>query len=339
MPLNFLGNAVAGIFNLTGAGVNANAQSKANEANVALQREINAANLAHSDNWNKKNYGLAVNAHRAQLAQQQWANEQYVESRDYDRAMQQQIFNREDTAIQRAVQDATSAGFSPLAALGMPANAGQVISSSSAPGSMVSNNQASVQGAGQVSPHVQAATGLGDGLSSVGSMIATMADSMSNREHQKQMQNADFAQRLLEMDKTHFADKVIKSMEHDFNLSLKDHEYYYRIAEALNNEKIQERLKAIDFSGQVSQQKDAQSHATQMQEDAQAHELYMQGRQQAFDSSNANNKNGRGLHDVFSDIIDIVSQGDGRMSKWMRENSQIMTLIVEGLELGIEKFN
>ena len=36
------------------------------------------------------------------------------------------------------------------------------------------------------------------------------------REHQKDMQTADFAQKLLEMDKSHFADKVLKQMEHDF---------------------------------------------------------------------------------------------------------------------------
>ena len=155
----FIAGAVT---NLLGSGINAWSQHKANEANIAAQERTNKANLEHANYWNTKNYELASEAQQAQLAQQQWANEQYVESRDYDRAMQQNIFNREDTAIQRAMHDATAAGFSPLTALGMPANAGQVISSSSAPGSMVSNNQASVQGAGQVSPHVAAVTGLGD---------------------------------------------------------------------------------------------------------------------------------------------------------------------------------
>ena len=319
------GSFISGMFSLAGSRMSANAELKANEQNIALQREINQANLEHSNYWNQKNYDLASEAQQAQLAQQDWANEQYIESRDYDRAMQQQIFNREDTAIQRAMQDATAAGFSPLAALGMPANAGQVVSSSSAPGSMVSNNQASVQGAGQLAPHVEAATGLGDGLSSIGSMIATMADNMSNREHQKQMQSADFAQRLLEMDKTHFADKVIKSMEHSFDLDLEDQKYYYRVADALNNEEIQTRLRNLDFSQQNA-----------AREDEQAHELYMQGRQHAFSSSNANNQgSGRGLHDVFNDIVDIVAQGDGRMSKWMRENKEVITLIIEGLEIGL----
>lgn len=325
MPFNFLGNLTGGLFNYFGSLQNTKAQREANRENVASQREINAANLEHANYWNQKNYDLASEAHQVQLAQQNWANEQYIESRDYDRAMQQQIFNREDTAIQRAVQDATSAGFSPLAALGMPANAGQIISSSSAPGSMVSNNQTSVQGAGQIAPHVQAVTGLGDGLSSIGAMIATMADGMSNREHQRQMQSADFAQRLLEMDKTHFADKVLKNMEHSFDLDLEDQKYYYRVAEALNNEEIQSRLRSLDFNFDNS-----------AREDSQAHELYMQGRQHAFTSSNANNQgSARGLHDVFNDIVDIVAQGDSRMSKWLRDNKDVITLIIEGLEIGL----
>lgn len=331
----FIAGAVT---NLLGSGINAWSQQQANDANIAAQERINKANLDHANYWNTKNYELASEAQQAQLAQQQWANEQYIESRDYDRAMQQNIFNREDTAIQRAMQDATAAGFSPLTALGMPANAGQVISSSSAPGSMVSNNQASVQGAGQVSPHVQAVTGLGDGLSSIGSMFATMAEGQSNRQHQQQMQSADFAQRLLEMDKTFFAEKVLKTMEHEFDLSLEDQRYYYRVSEALNNEKIQSRLYLLQDKLASSAREDEQAHQSEMQEDEQAHQLYMQGRQQAFDQSNANNKGGRGLHDVFNDIIDIVARGDSKMAKWLRDNQDVLTLIVEGIEIGFDKY-
>lgn len=333
--MSWKGYLAGAVTNLIGSGINAWSQQKANKANIASQERINKVNLEHSNYWNTKNYELASEAQQAQLAQQQWANEQYVESRDYDRAMQQNIFNREDTAIQRAMQDATAAGFSPLTALGMPANAGQVISSSGAPGSMVSNNQASVQGAGQISPHVEAVTGLGDGLSSLGSMFATMAEGMSNRQHQTQMQAADFAQRLLEMDKTFFADKVLKTMEHKFDLTLEDQKYYYRIADALNNEKISARLKKLDHDYALSLQNDAQASASELQKDEQAHQLYMQGRQHVFDQSNANNKGGRGLHDVFNDIIDIVAQGDGKMAKWMREHKDVLTLIVEGLEIGV----
>ena len=57
------------------------------------------------------------------------------------------------------------------------------------------------------------------------------------------------------------------------------------------------------------------------------HILYMQGRQQAFQSSNANNQgSGRGLHDVINDLIDVLAQGDSRTARWLT-NQEVITLI------------
>ena len=131
-----IGGGIAAASSSSNASTNARAQDRINAQNMALQREINDANLAHSERWNQANYNLAREAQNAQLAQQSWVNEQYIEQRDYDRALQQDIFAREDTAITRAMEDAVSAGYSPLAALGQSANAGQVVSSSSAPESI-----------------------------------------------------------------------------------------------------------------------------------------------------------------------------------------------------------
>ncbi len=65
-----------------------------------------------------------------------WEREQYLENRDYERALQQQIFEREDTAIQRAVQDAGKAGLSPLSvAGGNGAGAGAIVGATQAPSS------------------------------------------------------------------------------------------------------------------------------------------------------------------------------------------------------------
>lgn len=47
---------------------------------------------------------------------------------DYEKGLQQQVFQREDTALQRARQDAVQAGFSPLQALGMQSSANGVVS-------------------------------------------------------------------------------------------------------------------------------------------------------------------------------------------------------------------
>lgn len=54
------------------------------------------------------------------------------EARDYDRALQQTIFDREDTAYSRAAQDASSVGINPLSLSG-GVNAGEAIASQPAP--------------------------------------------------------------------------------------------------------------------------------------------------------------------------------------------------------------
>lgn len=106
------------------------------------------ANTITSSKLDRENYdltrqslALSAEALQAQKAQQAFQNEMYLENRDYERALQQQIFDREDTAMTRSVQDHVNAGFSPLAALGSAFGAGQVVSTSTAPNNQVQNNQ------------------------------------------------------------------------------------------------------------------------------------------------------------------------------------------------------
>lgn len=49
---------------------------------------------------------------------------------DYQKKLQQQIFNREDTATQRKVEDLRKAGLSPNIAIGSPSSSGAVVSTS-----------------------------------------------------------------------------------------------------------------------------------------------------------------------------------------------------------------
>lgn len=54
---------------------------------------------------------------------------QLQEQKNYDRQLQQTIFQREDNAIQRRVADIKDAGLSPILAAGNPAQAGAVVKS------------------------------------------------------------------------------------------------------------------------------------------------------------------------------------------------------------------
>lgn len=54
---------------------------------------------------------------------------------DYQKALQQQIFEREDTAVQRRMEDMKAAGINPNLAAGSAASAGSIVGRSDTPGS------------------------------------------------------------------------------------------------------------------------------------------------------------------------------------------------------------
>lgn len=292
---SILGNAVAPAVS---GGFNIGAQILQNQSN----EKINQQQIEASNRNNEANLALSREALASQRNQQFWANEQYVESRDYDRALQQNIFNREDTAISRAVDDARAAGFSPLAALGMPANSGSVVSSSSAPGSMVSNNQANLS-----VPNLRSDDygNLAQAGNQIAQILATTFEGQKARDNQVFVAEMQLAQQAEEAGLGRLHEKIMKSLEHDFLRSQENQRYYHELQLALQNEDIQSRLIRLQQSGSERLQSMQQSHSMDMAEQ----ERIGSGRRS----------------ELIDEFINVVAEGDSRFARWLKENKSIVT--------------
>lgn len=323
-----IGSLIGAGASLIGGFMGNSTTQSANQANVAMSQEMNEANLAHAEKWNQINHEMAREAQDAQLAHQQWARDQYVETTDYNRALQQEIFNREDTALQRAVSDATSAGFSPLAALGVPSGAGQVVGGSSMPGSMVSNNQVAAQSANQVAPQVQAVSGLSNSLSSIGSMVATMAENMSMQRHQREMQSAD----ILAQYKRLGMDKVYEwLLQDDQQKFLNDQ----RIASHLDN--LSMIAETAKFDATLEELRGLIQG--RLQDDQQAHEADMQASQQAFEADYRVKTASAAYEDMLAlgkeVLLPVIREFSPDLADWLDKDTfgeDLLVQIVKGVE-------
>lgn len=85
-----------------------------NEYNLNQTNSTNAANERIANNTNSINKSIqdSVNASNEKIANENLAYQR--ENLEYQKALQQQIFDREDTSYQRTVEDMRNAGLSPL---------------------------------------------------------------------------------------------------------------------------------------------------------------------------------------------------------------------------------
>lgn len=77
------------------------------------------------------NYGINQSNLKEQQENYNFNKESYLKNFEYQKELQQQIFSREDNAVQRRVSDLQSAGLSKTLAAGDGAGAGSVVSTSS----------------------------------------------------------------------------------------------------------------------------------------------------------------------------------------------------------------
>lgn len=296
--MSILGGVVSGLFGIGTQAMQNASNERINEAMIQASRENNEAQLV-----------LSREALEAQQAQQSWANQQYLESRDYNRALQQTIFNREDTAISRAVDDAKNSGFSPLAALGMSLDSGSVVSSSSAPGSMVSNNQANLS-----VPNLKSNDygNLAQAGSQIAQILATSFESKKAQDNQIFLTEMQLAEQAEQANLSRLHDKMMKSLEHDFLRNEANVEHYRQLMYKLSDQDFQLKLQEIIAGNNMS----------------------LQQSQHDFQSSEAEKARGaeknRGAY--LNQIINALSDGDSKMSRFLRENSDLLIPVLQYID-------
>ena len=237
---------------------------------------------------------LSREALNAQKQQQQWLNEQYLENRDYERALQERIFEREDTAMTRSVEDHVNAGFSPLAALGTTFNAGQVVSSSQAPSNQVQNNQFQNFDSGALSRALEVATQRSDTAlgRSLQKFIEVSKIKSNESEGEKNRQNA----------------KAIAELQGKFAKELQDDEQESRAQELVdthfNSKEIQRMINEASLEQISAQGQNAQS----LQDDAQS---WQDNRPQDLSPWQIAEKTINAMIDEYPDIKEFVGEKRG----------------------------
>lgn len=264
---------------------------------TAISGATNIAGSLGNLIFGAKNSQIQQDTYALNRANIEWQQRQYLENRDYQRALQQTIFDREDTAYQRAVEDATSAGFSPLAALGNTANAGSVVSSSEAPAGQLQAPQLAMSDAFR---HLsESGTAFGAQLLTIAEnanqrafeseMFAQQVMAASNDREDKQlhewlMQDAqqqalkdrDTAQhtyRLIEIESTSYFQGVLQEARQEAQAALQKSEHTH-----------QANMQDILLQHQADMQASQQQHQTDLQNDVQQHQMNIQKAQQDYES-------------------------------------------------------
>lgn len=140
------------------------------------------------------------------------------ENLDYQKALQQQVFEREDTAHQREVDDLRKAGLNPLLSTGSGAQAGSVVPTE-APQSHIDYS------------------GIANGFSAAGSAIAAGERYREDLALRKEMQQEQILQMRVQRQKI-AADTLNSILGYDTNLSKYD--------EWLNTSDYRERQRGLD---------------------------------------------------------------------------------------------
>lgn len=138
--------------------------------------------LENADQTNSMNYKIAqeTNAQNKAIADQNFALQQ--DWNEYQKALQQQIFEREDTAYQRTAKDMLAAGLNPLSMQGTN-GAGQVVSTNAPQNNYQAQQSSPMQ---QASVAMTSLDGLMSGITNIFSHIEAMRTGKLERDQLQQ---------------------------------------------------------------------------------------------------------------------------------------------------------
>lgn len=227
---------------------------------------IGSKNQKEVERNNEFNRNLATQAFEAQEEQRRINNERYIDERDYNRSLQEQIFAREDTAMQRALEDYTSAGFSPLASVGQSAGAGSVVSSPTQVTNTPSVSSANFQQSDALQRSFEHFANAG---SAFGAQLVTQAEQLSERNLKLTLQGNEIASMFKRQGNDYAHDKIMERLAHGNRLELSEIEHMYQLESITHTNKYQVALEEIKQSNVLEQIKQQYQNSLSLQNDSQ----------------------------------------------------------------------
>lgn len=212
---------------------------------------------------------------------------------EYQKAFNQEVFDREDTALQRAKDDAISAGFSPLTALGNIRNSNALVS---APQQAITANSSAT-----VSPATA--------ISAIGSMISGIKNAVTNAK------NSDIEQQRV-------------NDIADFNRvtnSLRAEELDVHHSEFLKN--YEESVRQFDKN--LKQTKDLQNSVNQLKRDLQEDEQKFLRSQTELNQSYENERFQKNMEHLNKQLDETVREFN--TSKKQKDWHHYSSLILDNL--------
>lgn len=199
----------------------------------------------------------------------QFQMNEYLDKKDYDRALQERIFEREDTAMQRSLQDYTDAGFSPLSALGQSANAGSIVSTSSAP-------SLNAPSAPDLSGMYQAVAHMVNAGHEAGSRVSTFLSQQADQQHQINLEDLRFLNEMDKLTGIHENEKAILKLESNLRESASETQHIRELEKISKTQEFQKTMAEFQANQQRYLQTNQQDWQSRQSEIQRKHEKDMQ---------------------------------------------------------------